>query len=103
MKNLTRFLLCAFCVFFPLALPSSALADIAPPEQLPGSNPVTDVQTTQVRMQEELVSITVGPEVVSPEGLPALQSSPKTPASLLLLAVVLAGVLGIFWLSRRNM
>jgi hypothetical protein len=103
MKNLTRLLLSAFCVFFPMALPSSALADIAPPEQLPGSNPGSGSAVTQVRMQEELVSITVGPEVVSPEGLPALQSSPKTPTSLLLLAVVLAGVLGIFWISRRNM
>ena len=52
-------------VLFSALLPQPALADIAPPEQPPGSNPVPGMEATQVRMVAETVLfevISVTPE-----------------------------------------
>ena len=74
MKIYTRLFALLLCVLLLFALPSPALADIAPPEQNPGSNPSSDAGTTQVRMLEELVTIIPGPEVTINQYLTALQA-----------------------------
>ncbi|HEX8991531.1 MAG TPA: hypothetical protein VF784_07610, partial [Anaerolineales bacterium] len=56
MKRRILFLIVLLALF---AAPSSARADVAPPEQAPGSNPEPTTGTTQVRMQAETVLIEV--------------------------------------------
>jgi hypothetical protein len=54
-----RMMMPAVLVLCLLAIPSMAGADIAPPAQPPGSNPVPGVEQTQVRMVSETVILEV--------------------------------------------
>ena len=56
MKRRILFLIMLMGLF---AVPSRARADVAPPEQAPGSNPQPGTELTQVRMQAETVLIEV--------------------------------------------
>src|SRR5512133_908692 len=58
-RKLTRLFIPAVLVYCLLALPSTAGADIAPPAQPPGSNPVPGTEQTQVRMVSETVILEV--------------------------------------------
>ena len=55
----SRIFIPAVLVLCLLAIPSAASADIAPPAQAPGSNPVPGVEQTQVRMVSETVILEV--------------------------------------------
>ncbi|HEX2996040.1 MAG TPA: hypothetical protein VHP14_14545 [Anaerolineales bacterium] len=56
--------LCSIVVVFVLlAFPSSVRADVAPPYNPPGSNPQPGVETTQVRMVAETVTIEVQKDI----------------------------------------
>ena len=55
-KSLT---ICLIMTFALLMLPSSALADVAPPVNPPGSNPQPGTENTQVRMLAETVLIEI--------------------------------------------
>ena len=58
-RILSTILLAAMVTLAALALPSVALADVAPPHQPPGFNPGPGNEVTQVRMQAETVTIDV--------------------------------------------
>lgn len=52
-------ILFALILFLMFAFPANVKADIAPPEQPPGSNPAPDSESTQVRMQAETVKLKI--------------------------------------------
>lgn len=58
-ERFTHMILPAVLVCCLLAIPSEVRADIAPPAQPPGSNPVPGVEQTQVRMVSETVILEV--------------------------------------------
>jgi len=73
MKHVLRWL-ALMLVFVMLSVPSSARADIAPPDHPPGSNPGPETESTQVRMLAETVVM----EVVSPTPLGSLAQAKVT-------------------------
>ncbi len=62
------FLLVFILTFAALRMPTPVHADMAPPETPPGANLVPGVETTQVRMAAETVTLTIAADPADPMG-----------------------------------